>query len=225
MNVKFSHGISHNRRSIRLRGYDYSRKGAYYVTTCVKNGAHLFGKIIDGRMVLNDAGGMIRTVWDELPIFYLGIGIDVFQIMPDHVHGIVIVGATPRGCPPGRPPVGAPPCGCPFPGQAEGPGEQAREPAPTDHPGLSLPDIVHRFKTMTTKRYIDGVKQHNWPPFSGKLWQRNYYEHIIRDEHELNEIREYIAGNPARWHMKREKRQKSHRLNSYISGKMPEATI
>ncbi len=65
--------------------------------------------------------------------------------------------------------------------------------------GLSLPDVVHRFKTMTTKRYADGVKQSGWPPFPGKLWQRNYWEHIIGNESELNRIREYIRNNPAKW--------------------------
>jgi REP element-mobilizing transposase RayT len=59
--------------------------------------------------------------------------------------------------------------------------------------------VVHRFKTLTTKRYTDGVKQAGWPAFRGRLWQRNYYEHIIRDEQSLNRIREYIANNPLQW--------------------------
>jgi REP element-mobilizing transposase RayT len=67
--------------------------------------------------------------------------------------------------------------------------------------GLSLPNVVHRFKTMTTKRYTDGVKQSDWPPFPGKLWQRNYWEHIIRNESELNHIREYIRSNHAKWEL------------------------
>ena len=67
--------------------------------------------------------------------------------------------------------------------------------------GLSLPDVVHRFKTMTTKRYIDGVKQHGWPRFNGKLWQRNYHEHIVRDDNESHRIREYIADNPKKWEL------------------------
>jgi len=69
---------------------------------------------------------------------------------------------------------------------------------------LSVPDVVHRFKTMTTKRYADGVKQWGWPPFAGRLWQRNYYEHIIRDEVALNRIRTYIANNPLQWELDRE---------------------
>jgi hypothetical protein len=66
-------------------------------------------------------------------------------------------------------------------------------------PTLSVPDIVHRFKTMTTKRYVDGVKQHGWLPFHNKLWQRNYYEHIIRDEESYQRISEYIRTNPLQW--------------------------
>jgi REP element-mobilizing transposase RayT len=74
-----------------------------------------------------------------------------------------------------------------------------RERPPAGRRVLSLPDVVHRFKTLTTKRYIDGVRQYGWPAFAGRLWQRNYYEHIIRNEASLNQIRRYIAENPARW--------------------------
>jgi hypothetical protein len=71
-------------------------------------------------------------------------------------------------------------------------------------PTLGLPDVVHRFKTMTTKRYADGVKRLGWEPFRGRLWQRNYYEHIIRNEESFNRIREYILTNPMRWALDRE---------------------
>lgn len=179
----------YHRRSIRLKGYDYSQPGAYFLTICTQHRECMFGEIADGKMVLNPAGEMIQTVWDEIPFHYAGIDIDEFMAMPNHIHGIVvIVGATPRGYP------GSIPCG--FPG---GPG-QAQGPAPTGNTGtLSLPDVVHRFKTMTTKRYADGVKQSGWRLFSGKLWQRNYWEHIVRNETELNGIREYIQTNPDLW--------------------------
>ncbi len=147
---------------------------------------------------------MIQTVWDEIPIHYTGTEIDEFVVMPNHIHGIIVI-------------VGATPCGCPDPGvgtsgqnngQAQGPGNngraqengQPRGVAPTGNTGtLSLGDIVHRFKTMTTKRYADGVKQLGWQSFAGKLWQRNYWEHIIQNEMELNRIREYIHDNPSQW--------------------------
>ena len=158
----------HHRRSIRLRGYDYSSAGAYFVTMCAQNRELLFGDIVEGSMILNGAGMMVQTVWDEIPSHYPGIEIDEFIVMPNHLHGIIIiVGAAPRGRP--------------------GSGQ------------LSLPDIAHRFKSMTTKRHVDGVKQNGGRAFPGKLWQRNYWEHIVRNESGLNRIREYIRNNPARW--------------------------
>jgi REP element-mobilizing transposase RayT len=179
----------HHRRSIRLKGYDYSQAGAYFVTICTQNRVCLFGEVAEGEMWFNDAGQMVETVWGELPIFYPGVDIDGFVAMPNHIHGIIVlVGAAPRGRPDLAPP------------QAMG---QARGPAPT----LSLSDVVHRFKTMTTKRYADGVKQWGWMPFPDRLWQRNYYEHIIRDEESLNRIRQYIVDNPACWAMDRENSQ------------------
>jgi putative transposase len=145
--------------------------------------------------------------------------------MPNHIHGILVigavVGATPRGCPVlsargcpvsspqknghkhGEPDQCGQVCENGYEnGQAQGDqeGGQARGPAPTGNTGaLSLGDIVHRFKTMTTKRYVDGVKQSGWRSFAGRLWQRNYWEHVIRNEMELNRIREYIRDNPAQW--------------------------
>lgn len=166
----------HHRHSIRLKEYDYSQNGMYFITVCAQNRECLFGEIIEivgagpcarPGMKLNNVGKMIETVWNEIPKYYNNMEIDVFQIMPNHIHGIIVINN----------------------GQPQGV-------APTK---LSLPDVVHRFKTMTTKRYIDGVKNKHWPPFNGKLWQRNYYEHIIRNEQSLEEIREYIVNNPSNW--------------------------
>jgi REP element-mobilizing transposase RayT len=191
----------HHRRSIRLQNYDYSQPGAYFVTICVQDRACLFGDVVDGEMRLNDVGVMVQTVWDEIPANYPGVDIDAFVIMPNHFHGIVvIVGAGPRACP--IPGLGA----CPMSEcaedakwtQEEG---RPRGAAPTGE--LSLADVVHRFKTMTTKRYVDGVRHHGWQSFPGRLWQRNYWEHIVPDESELNRIREYIANNPGQWEMDR----------------------
>ena len=126
-----------HRRSIRLRGYDYTRRGAYFVTVCTQDRRRLFGTVVNGRMVLNDAGRMVKTVWDELPGHYPGVDVDEFVVMPDHIHGVVRltgVGAGPCACPAcdgvgfagdgvvtG---VGAGPCACPaaaWEGQAQGP--------------------------------------------------------------------------------------------------------
>jgi len=168
----------HHRRSIRLKGYDYSKAGAYFITICVNQQECLLGEIIERKMILNEAGIMIQNTWEELPIFYSGFDIDAFVVMPNHIHGIIILNAN----------IGVSPCAYPL-GQPQGV-------APT---GLSLPDIVHRFKTLTTKRYTDGVKTKNWKRFHKRFWQRNYYEHIIRNEFRLNTIRKYIANNPLKW--------------------------
>lgn len=178
----------YHRRSIRLKGYDYTQPGAYFVTICTQNRACLFGEIVEGKMLLNDAGRILQTVWDEISVHYAGVAIDAFVVMPNHIHGIVVL-------------VGAAPCGRPPSGRVSSLG-QAQGPAPTI--AVSLPDVVHRFKTMTTKRYADGVKRSGWLPFPGQLWQRNYYEHIIRDEESLNRIRQYIADNPVQWALDRE---------------------
>jgi putative transposase len=184
-----------NRRSIRLKGFDYTKSGAYFVTICAYNRELRFGNISDGKMLLNDAGKMINTVWNEIPFFYPGIDIDACQIMPNHFHGIIIIA------------VGAGPRACPEAGQRSEAGQQSDtghswntgQPQGVAPKRLSLPDVVHRFKTMTTKKYIDGVKNCGWPSFDGKLWQRNYYEHIMRNENELNMKRKYIINNPLKW--------------------------
>lgn len=100
-----------NRRSIRLKGCDYSRAGAFFVTVCVQNRECLLGDIVDGKMMLNDAGRMVETVWDELPNHYGHVDLDSFVVMPNHVHGIIVlrgtVGAGFKPAPTGNPdPVG-----------------------------------------------------------------------------------------------------------------------
>jgi REP element-mobilizing transposase RayT len=171
-----------HRRTTRLKDYDYAQAGAYFITICTKDRACLFGEIVDGEMRLNQSGRMVETVWEEIPCFYPGIDIDTFIVMPNHVHGIILVGAAPRGRPDSWQPQGV---------------------APT----LSLPDVVHRFKTLTTKRYVNGVKQSGWTKFPGRVWQRNYFDHIIRSEEYLNRIREYIIANPQQWASDRENPQ------------------
>lgn len=147
------------------------------MTICVQKRECLFGEIVDGEMRLNDAGKMVKEIWTQIPGKYPNIDLDEYSIMPNHIHGIVIVGATPRGCPE-------------IIGQAQGP-------APTKI--LSLSVVVHRFKTLTTKRYIDGVRLHHWTMCNQRLWQRNYYEHIIRNDKEYWAINQYIRDNPINW--------------------------
>jgi len=186
----------HHRRSVRLRSFDYSSAGAYFVTVCVQNRECLFGTIKDGQAELNDAGKMIRETWLQMPLRYPGTNVDVHVTMPNHFHGVIILN------------VGAPPCGCPSVGFSNKGHPQGGAPtlslSKEAHPRevdstVSLPDIVHRFKSLTTTRYREGVLQNGWAPFPGRLWQRNYYEHVIRNEDDLNHIREYIADNPLKW--------------------------
>ena len=155
----------HHRRSIRLKGYDYSQAGAYFVTICAHNRECLFGEIVAGKMQWNEAGGMTMQWFSELENKFTDLQCDKFVIMPNHTHFIVVNAGT-----------------------------DMRE--STEN---WLAHVVQWFKTMTTNEYIRSVKQHGWPLFPGKLWQRNYWEHVIRDEAELNSIREYMQNNPAQW--------------------------
>ena len=172
-----------NRKSNRLQHYDYVQAGYYFVTICTQHRKELFGEIIDNQMVTNRAGEMVATTWNELPKFYHGIQIDQFQMMPNHIHGIIVL-------------VGDGPCAVPNePGII--PDGQPQGVVPT----LSLSNVVHRFKTLTTRLYIQGVHKDGWKPFNTKLWQRSFYDHVIRDEQSLHDIREYIQNNPLNWEL------------------------
>jgi REP element-mobilizing transposase RayT len=118
----------------------------------------------------------------------LQVRLDKFVVLPDHVHGILVI----------TEPVGADLRVCPNDG------ESPCAPASGAHTGAPLPEIIQWFKTMTTNEYIHGVKTSGWPSFRGRLRQRNYYEHIIRNEDELNRVCKYIANNPAQWNLDRE---------------------
>ena len=208
----------HHRRSIRLRGYDYARAGAYFVTIVMQGRECLLGNVAEGEMALNDAGRMIEKWWLELNHKFPSVDTDEYVVMPNHFHGIVVitptdnVGADLRVGPVGGEyadrgeHAGGEHAGSPLPANTEsgqcvelGEHLDRGEHAGGEHAGSPLPTIIQWFKTMTTNEYIRGVKQLGWPPFPGKLWQRNYYEHIIRDERDLERIRAYIANNPHQW--------------------------
>ncbi len=176
----------HHRRSIRLKGFDYSQSGMYFVTLCCQDRAHLFGEIIDGKMALNDAGNMTVKWFHELENKFTDIQCDEMIIMPNHIH--FIVAHTAAETAEIAETVGADLCVCPSGGEQSG-----------EHAGSPLRSVVQWFKTMTTNAYIRGVKNNGWPRFNGRLWQRNYYEHIIRDEKSLDNIRNYIMNNPLNW--------------------------
>jgi REP element-mobilizing transposase RayT len=227
----------HQRRSIRLQGYDYSQAGAYFLTICVQGRESLFGAAsLPNGIVLNDAGRMVERWWQELPRKFPGVIADAFVVMPNHAHGILIiapVGADAGGhidppLPPASP-VGADLCvgpdsrmdvraggahtGAPLPDvrapvgadlcvgpdRGVGPDSRLDVRAGGAHTGAPLPVMVQWFKTMTTNEYLRGVKRMGWPPCPGRLWQRNYYEHVIRSEVAMDRIRQYIEENPTRW--------------------------
>ena len=191
----------HHRRSIRLKGYDYSQAGAYFITICTQDRACLFGKVVNGEMRLNDAGRMVLAEWNMLPERFPHVVLDAFVVMPNHVHGIVVITnpATDDTATTAPTIVGT--------GLVPVPDDGATtRVAPTvgDIVAPTVGDIVGAFKSRVTVEYIRGVKTSGWPPFRGRLWQRNYYEHIIRNERALNAIRQYIIENPRRWQMDRE---------------------
>jgi REP element-mobilizing transposase RayT len=177
----------HHRRSVRLKEYDYSSCGAYFMTICVQGRESLFGEIINGGMRLNDAGRMVATVWHALPRRFPHVALDEFVVMPNHVHGIILLGDR-RG----------EPCVRPVYHRQDHAGEHKVRPY-YGTADFSLGRVCQAFKSLTTVEYWRGVNDHNWPPFSGHFWQRNYYERIIRDEKELAVVREYIRHNPSKW--------------------------
>jgi REP element-mobilizing transposase RayT len=162
-----------NRKSIRLRGYDYSKPGAYFVTICVKDHAHLFGSIQNSAMRENEFGEIVRTCWNDLPRHYPSVKLDAFVIMPNHIHGIIVIVDDDH--------VGV--------GAGLKPAPTTNTNTPKHH---GLPEIIRALKTFSARRINEIRKTPGIP-----VWQRNYYEHIVRSESALDQIRKYIANNPA----------------------------
>lgn len=172
-----------NRQTIRLKGYDYSQNGLYFVTICIQHmgrmmgdvgvdpcvdpnnhaGAHVGAPLQQQTMILNDVGKMMERWWCKIPDKFHGVELDVSQIMPNHLHGIINI-------------VGVDPCVDPSP--------------------VTLGTIIQWFKTMTTNEYLRHVKTDHWVPFPKHVWQRNFYERIIRNEQEYFKICNYIKNNP-----------------------------
>lgn len=164
-------GEKHHRGSIRLKGCDYSQTGAYFITICTYNRECLFGKIINEKTNLSMIGRIVQNEWDEIPNRFPNTRMDAFIVMPNHIHGMIIVGATLVVAQNNR---------------------AGTRPAPT------LGEIVGSFKSLCVHKCV--TNHFN----IGKLWQRNYYEHIIRNEGELDRVREYIINNPLQWQFDRE---------------------
>lgn len=160
----------HHRRSIRLKEYDYSTPNAYFVTICAFQKQYLFGEIENGEMKLNNDSRIVQEQWNELPQKFPGIKLDEFVIMPNHVHGIVWITDKNDSIPVG-----------------------AIHELPLRR-RMIIPMVIGYFK-MNTAKSINTLRQ--LPGIA--VWQRNYYEHVIRNEHDLIRIREYIQNNPLKW--------------------------
>lgn len=171
------------RRSLRLQHHDYSTAGAYFITLCIQNRSCLLGKIHQGHIQPNPAGCMVAEIWRSLPQGFDHVDLDEFVVMPNHIHGILVLTegldsvATRAGTRPA-------------------PTDLGTDPPP---PRVLLGTVVGVFKSLTTHQYTKGVKDQNWIPFHKRLWQRNYYEHIIRTPADLDRIRTYIHNNPKSW--------------------------
>lgn len=177
----------HHRRSIRLKGYDYAQAGLYFITICCQDRTCLFGEITDGEMILNDAGQMVETQWLAWPNRFPTVALHEYVVMPNHFHAILeIVGATLVVVQ-----------NTEIVGQQK---EQSQGIASIDMPvNKTIGDMMDAFKSITTVEYIRGVKNMGWQPFNGKIWQRNYHEHIIRNEQSYQPISNYIINNSAKW--------------------------
>ena len=162
----------HRRRPLRLKDYDYRQEGAYFITICTHNRKCLLAEIIDHELRLNNWGRVVESEWRQTAILRPHVSLDVYVVMPNHFHAIFFLSqdrATQRVAP-------------------------TEEKPATGPKSASVGAIVGQFKSQVTKR-IKAL----WGPAIEPIWQRNYYEHIIRDEDDLNRIREYIEYNPVRW--------------------------
>jgi putative transposase len=172
----------HHRRSIRIPGYDYSREGWYFVTICVENKLCMFGKIEQNDMVINHIGRIIDYYWRKLPVHFNNVELDQYQIMPNHFHGIIhIVRAKHSNA--------TDAITCLNTNDNASPLQM-----PYGTKCGSLGAIIQNFKSVTSRK-INGIHK----SIDTRVWQRNYWEHVIRDDKDLKRIREYIINNPLKW--------------------------
>jgi putative transposase len=158
------------RKTQRISSYDYSSTGSYFVTTCIKKRMCVLCAIDDEKTNLTDLGKMIEHWWQRIPTKFGKIVLDEYVIMPNHIHGIITMRS-----------------------------HQGRRTERNEGSCPSLPDIMRWFKTMTTNALFKGVHEGAWDPIEGGLWQRSYYDRIIRNDEELTRMREYIVMNPIKW--------------------------
>jgi REP element-mobilizing transposase RayT len=171
------------RKSIRLQGFEYAQAGAYFVTICTQGKRCLLSSIVGKSVELTLAGEIVRAVWNSLPERFPRLVLDEFVIMPNHLHGVLgLVGAglAPPAVNPGKDPANM--------AKAAPPG------AATTARNYSLPDVMGAFKSISTIQVNKRLQRKGIP-----LWQRSYYEHIIRKGEDLRKIQQYILENPLNW--------------------------
>lgn len=198
------------RRSIRIPEYDYTQQGAYFITICTHRKENIFGEIKSGKMKLSPLGEIAYYQWLHLPIRFNNIELDAFVIMPNHIHGIIIItknnNPTPRRGEAGENRHGSPPKN-PISPASPVPSNHDSPRAPTASPSLStnsppphgtvpgsIGAIIQNYKSLTTRKInlLQRTKNET-------IWQRNFYEHIIRDETDFDRIVDYIHNNPIAW--------------------------
>lgn len=192
------HPEKHHRRSIRLRGYDYTQPGVYFITICTHGRMCLFGDVVDGVMQMNACGRIVADEWHRTAVVRSDVVLDAFVVMPNHVHGIIGIveidddGDVSHG-------VGGVLHGGVSHGGVSHGGVSRYDPTGgVQSPSQTVGAIVRGFKGAATKR-INQLRHRPGAP----VWQRGYYDHIIRNERALDRIRRYIVENPSRWRLDR----------------------
>lgn len=176
----------HHRRSIRLKGYDYAQAGLYFITICCQDRICRFGRVENGKMILNEYGIIARDEWLKTPEIRQNIALGAYVIMPNHIHGIIHLS--------GRGELHSPNMtNTPNTSESHSPEMHRGEfNSPLRSPSQTVGAIVRGYKSSVTK-------QLGTLGFTEKLWQRNYYEHIIRNEQSYQTISDYIINNPVKW--------------------------
>lgn len=196
----------HHRRSIRLKGYDYSQEGLYFITICCKDRKYRFGKIENHEMTLNEYGTIAYNEWIKLTERFSYFELDVFQIMPNHMHAIITLNTVGAGFTPAQ-------------NSAQN-NDEIYDQSPNGQPQMPLHltdddnratarvaptigDIIGAYKSLVANECLR-IWKTKWvgakpTPKMGKLWQTNYHEHIIRNQQSYQKISEYIVNNPAKW--------------------------
>ena len=173
-----------SRRPNRLKDYDYSQAGYYLVTICTQDRINYFGEIEQARMQLSDIGRIVTNCWQGIPEHFHDTALDEFVVMPNHIHGIIIIvgNADLRSLP-----------------------RDSAQPQDTDRSKMYLSKIVHGFKSSVTRMVRKRWGNHSFG------WQKSFYDHVIRNDADLHRVRTYIQNNPLNWELDKNNRANWHK--------------